>query len=276
MKYSGLMSVYKKENPVLFKDSLTSILNQTQQPAQMVIVKDGDLTEKLLEVIREMQFKFEKNGIYFKVISNEKNLGLGLSLRKGVQNCDYDWIARFDSDDVSVNYRMQDSINFIHANPSVKLVGGYVAEVEKSHKDLMSIRKVPNSYSQIKKMMFKRNPFNHMTVFFERDTILDAGNYMDVPYFEDYYLWLRVLKKGANARNINKVLVKANVDNNFLNKRGGIQYLKKEYNFQKIIYKEGYTKSSTFALNLLTRGLVRMLPKKVLKRVYSIIRKQHD
>ncbi|GKS82325.1 glycosyl transferase [Ligilactobacillus pabuli] len=273
MKYSGLMSVYKKEDPQLFEKALTSIINQTMPPAQMVLIEDGKLTTELLDIVEKMQVRFEKNKIFFKIIRNEKNLGLGLSLKKGVESCSYSWIARFDSDDISVNYRMEESINYVCKNPNVKLLGSYIAEIEKDTNKVLDVRKVPKGNVEIKRIMGKRNPFNHMTVFFERETILKAGNYKDVPYFEDYYLWLRVLSRDIEAANIGKVLVKATVDANFLNKRGGAQYLKKEFNFQSIIYKEKYISFPVFVFNILTRGMVRIFPKRALKYVYKIIRK---
>ena len=44
IKFSVLMSVYKKENPIYLSDSLESILvNQNLKPDELVLVKDGPL-----------------------------------------------------------------------------------------------------------------------------------------------------------------------------------------------------------------------------------------
>lgn len=48
-KYSVLMSIYKKENPDYFVQSLESMINQTIVPDEIVIVKDGELTKALVE-----------------------------------------------------------------------------------------------------------------------------------------------------------------------------------------------------------------------------------
>lgn len=58
MKFSVLLSVYNKENANYLEESLQSIINQTRKPDQIVIVKDGKLTEELEKVI-----KFYKRGI---------------------------------------------------------------------------------------------------------------------------------------------------------------------------------------------------------------------
>ena len=50
-KYSVLMSVYTKENPVFFKLSIESMINQSLTPDEIVIVKDGPITKELEKII---------------------------------------------------------------------------------------------------------------------------------------------------------------------------------------------------------------------------------
>ena len=66
LKYSVLMSVYYKENPDHFRESIESMLEQTIRPDEIVIVKDGQLTEGLDAVLNE----FKDNEI-IKVIALE-------------------------------------------------------------------------------------------------------------------------------------------------------------------------------------------------------------
>jgi hypothetical protein len=47
MKFSVLLSVYRKEQPAYLRQSLDSIFTQTLQPAEVVLVKDGPLTDAL-------------------------------------------------------------------------------------------------------------------------------------------------------------------------------------------------------------------------------------
>ena len=50
-KFSVLMSVYRKENFEYFQTALDSVINQTLQPDEIVIVEDGKLTDELYKVI---------------------------------------------------------------------------------------------------------------------------------------------------------------------------------------------------------------------------------
>ena len=58
MKFSVLLSVYKKEKPEYLQVALYSIVNQTLMPNEVVIVKDGLLTLELENVISEFTIKF--------------------------------------------------------------------------------------------------------------------------------------------------------------------------------------------------------------------------
>ena len=49
--YSVLMAVYEKENPVYFRQSIQSMLDQTLPPSDFVIVCDGPLTPELDKVL---------------------------------------------------------------------------------------------------------------------------------------------------------------------------------------------------------------------------------
>ena len=54
-KFSVLMSIYKKENPLYFKECIGSLLTQTLPPDQIVLVEDGPLTDELYEAVEEFQ-----------------------------------------------------------------------------------------------------------------------------------------------------------------------------------------------------------------------------
>ena len=82
-KFSVLISIYKNENPIFLKESLDSILNNTVQPDEIVMVKDGPLTPELENVLSEYQ---EKTRLFHFVI-HKKNQGLGIALRDGLLEC---------------------------------------------------------------------------------------------------------------------------------------------------------------------------------------------
>ena len=58
-KFSVLMSVYFKENPEYMRLALKSVIeDQTLKPAEVILVEDGPLTDKLYRVIDEFKKKY--------------------------------------------------------------------------------------------------------------------------------------------------------------------------------------------------------------------------
>ena len=51
--FSVLISVYNKENSLSLRQSLTSVFRQKLPPTEVVLLKDGPLTEELDKVIAE-------------------------------------------------------------------------------------------------------------------------------------------------------------------------------------------------------------------------------
>lgn len=54
-KYSVLMTVYIKEKSEYLKQSISSMIKQTLKPDEIVIVKDGPVTDDLQAVLDEYE-----------------------------------------------------------------------------------------------------------------------------------------------------------------------------------------------------------------------------
>ena len=109
-KISVLMSVYNSEESI--EESINSVLNQTFSDFEFLI-NDDCSTDSSLEIIK----RFEKTDSRITVFCNEKNLGLTRSLNKLIQNSNFDFIARQDSDDRSFPNRLEIQIKKSGLNP---------------------------------------------------------------------------------------------------------------------------------------------------------------
>ena len=168
IKFSVLMSVYKKENPTYLSDSLESILiNQTCKPDELILVKDGPLTNELEQVIKRYQSLFTN----FKVVPLEKNMGLGLALKEGLEHCSYEWVARMDTDDIAKPNRFEEQLNYFQEHPEIDILGSAVTEINSGIDEVISEKKMPLSHEAILTYMKRRNPFCHMTVIFKKSAV---------------------------------------------------------------------------------------------------------
>lgn len=269
--FSVLISVYKKEKAEYLKQALQSIIEQTLKPTEIVIVKDGILTKELDECIEDFQ---RQNPKLFKILSFKENRGLGLALRDGVNVCKYDYIARMDSDDIANPERFAKQFQYLKQHPKVALLGTWITEFSKDENKTDTLTKLPCSHQEILKYAKKRNPFRHVTVVYKKTAVIQSGNYRDFLWFEDYDLFVRMLQEGYIAANIPEHLVNVRADKDMFARRGGWQYLKQDYRFQKFLLKRKFIDKSNFIMNIAIRSIVRMVPNELRSYIYKKIMRQ--
>lgn len=268
LKYSVLMSLYRKENPDFFRDSLESIVNQSLRPNQIVLVQDGPITSELQDVVDDYHN-------YLDIVVLHRNQGLGKALSVGVNKCRNELIARMDTDDIAIQNRMKDQLLYLNEHPNIDVLGGYISEFQHTVNDeKQNIRKVPILNQDIKLFAKKRNPMNHVTIMFRRSAVLKSGNYLSFIGFEDYYLWIRMIKLGFKFQNIPRVLVKVRTSEDMIDRRKGAAYAKKELKFQCWLKKSGFISLNRYLINLVVRVGIRFLPRRILLYIYLLFARE--
>ena len=269
-KFSVLLSLYYKENPQSLKDSLESIINQTLQANEIVLVKDGPLT-KDLELVLD---SYSKQNINLKIVPLAQNKGLGKALNEGLKHCSYEIVARMDTDDIAKPNRFEKQIEVFKSNEEIDVVGTWIDEFEGSPQNIISTRKLPETNKEIYQYAQKRNPINHPTVMFRKQAVIDVGGYKHFPLFEDYYLWVRMLLKGTKFYNIQESLLFFRFSPDMFKRRGGIKYACTEAKFQWELYKLGFISFIKTCINILIRFGTRIIPNSLRGWIYkNILRK---
>ena len=264
-KFSVLMSVYFKEKPEFLIKSLDSVLNQTVMPSEVVLVEDGKLTEELDEVISTYEKKYNK---IMKIVKFEKNRGLGIALHDGLLECSYDIIFRMDTDDICLPTRFEKQLKAFNEK-NVDIVGSNITEFDETMENKTSERIVPETDEEIKLRAKKRNPMNHMTVAYKKDAVIKAGNYQDMMYFEDYYLWARMIKNECKFYNVQETLVNVRGGNDMIKRRGGKKYIKPIINFEKALLKLKIINRFQYIKNVIQRVGVSLIPNSIRFMLYK-------
>ena len=96
-----------------------------------------------------------------------KNQGLGLALRYGVLQCQYDIIARMDTDDLAVPDRFEKQLQLMEKE-DLDLLGGHIAEFIDNPDEIVSYRRSSNSACRHCGLSENEKRLNHMTVMFKR------------------------------------------------------------------------------------------------------------
>jgi len=270
-KFSVLMCVYENDNPENFKEALQSVINQTRQPDEIVLVVDGPIPESINKVIQN----YESNRS-FKLIRLSENVGHGNARRIALENCSYELVSLMDADDISVHNRFEKQIMCFAEDEKLSIVGGNIKEFIGSVDNIIGEREVPQDDNEIKKYMKKRCPFNQVTVMFKLSDVLNAGGYLDWYCEEDYYLWIRMYQKGMKFKNITENLVFVRVGEEMYRRRGGWRYFKSEAKLQGYMFNQGIISIFTYINNIMIRFIFQLLiPNKVRSFLYKkFIRKR--
>ena len=269
MKFSVLMSIYHKEKPEYFERCMQSIWDeQSVKPNEIVLVQDGKLNDELYKAIDKWQ---EKLGNVFKTIPLKKNLGTGDAKNIGLKNCSNELVAVMDTDDIALPDRFEKQLK-VFKDSAIDICSAWVSEFDNDENEIVSYRKLPKHHDEIVSFAKKRMPINHPATMYKRKIAEKAGGYKKMMWFEDYYLAVRMMINGAKFYNIQEPLVNMRAGYGQLERRSGFKYAIEEYRFLKRLKEIGFLNSFEFYRNLLVRFIARVLPKKVVKIVYIMVR----
>lgn len=262
------MSVYAGTDPTHFEHSIKSIINQTLSPSEILLIIDGPISDTLKEKIANITLT---HPTLIEVKEFNYNRGLGEALKFGVEHCKHEFIARMDSDDISLIRRFELQACHLINNPKVDVVGSHIAEFQQHPDNVISIRKVPLTKCEVANIATFRCPMNHPSVMFRKESVLNAGNYSSLRLMQDYELWLRMLNDNYYLENLDKVLVKCRIDNGLFHRRGGLNYYIEEIKLHHHYMKSGYISPYQFVRNIIVRGPIRLLPPSIRKFIYIYV-----
>lgn len=201
MKFSCLISCYRKDNPLFLAEALQSIEHQEAKPDEIVFVEDGELSSPLYDVLDEFT-----NILPIKRVRIKENKGLGNALNHGLLACSYDIVMRMDTDDICHPERFRKQLDFLIQNTDISIVGTWAKDIDNDGK-IIGERTYPSAHTDLYKIIWSC-PFAHPTVAFRRADILKVGSYRtDIKRRQDYDLWMRAAAGGLKFGNIPEFLL---------------------------------------------------------------------
>lgn len=194
---SVVMSVYNTE--AYLKESIDSILNQTYNNFEFIIINDGS-TDSSLEIIKS----YNDERI---VILDQKNTGLAKALNNGIAMASGKYIARMDADDFAMAKRLDLQIAFLENNPDYVIVGSN-AEFIDINGEYLYTSKFPITNEQMA-LTLPLSPFFHSSTMFQKKSFVECKGYNEEikHYFEDRILWNKMARLGK-LHNIGTALIK--------------------------------------------------------------------
>ena len=192
-KFSVLLPILEREDIVNgLPNALESIFSNTLVPNQVLVVVDGKVTSKFRKLILSLKRKY-----LLDIIWTNKKVGLENALNIGLPNCKNNLIFRADGDDINHKNRFEKQLPFLLNG--FDLVGSNIDEYDEDD-NFIATKKVPLSLQNIIKYLPFRNPFNHMTVGYKKNVVLELGGYPSLFLKEDYGLWIKFIYHKKNIR----------------------------------------------------------------------------
>jgi glycosyltransferase involved in cell wall biosynthesis len=193
------MSVYNDEE--YLEEAIESILNQTYKEFEFIIINDGS-TDGSMKILNK--YANYDNRI---VLIHQENIGLTKSLNKGIALSQGKYIARMDSDDISLSTRFENQIEFLEEYPNYALLGTNIIKIDSIGNEL-EVNKSKYSHEDIIKTFKNRNCFAHGSIMVNKSLVQDDFIYDETfLYSQDYRLWAKIAKK-HKVKNLKKPLYK--------------------------------------------------------------------
>lgn len=265
-KYSVLMTVYGGEKPEFLKESLSSMLNQTLPPEQLVLACDGELTPELYSVIDSFSRKY---GEVFEPLFLPENKGNAYAANRGLEKCRCEFVVRMDSDDISLPERCRKQVKLMEENPELDISGAYIREFDSETGEFISVKKTPPGHEEILEYSRRRNPFNNQTIIMRKSRALKIGGYSELRRCEDYDFACRLLMDGAKGANIPEVLVNYRVTPENYQRRSNWANTRDFISVRLLNFKRGYCSLWDFLTASLMQIFIFLMPKKLTGAIYK-------
>lgn len=182
------------------KKTYDSIASQTYKHWEWIVTDDCS-SDSTLECLR----KISLNDSRVKVFLNDVNSGAAVSRNNSISKSQGDYLAFIDSDDVWYTEKLEQQLSIMESNDLEFSFTAYEL-IDESGKSLNRLIDFEQCEAiGYKDMLKKKATVGCSTVMLRKN----AFNDLSMPLIrtgQDYALWLKLLKLGAKAYPINKVL----------------------------------------------------------------------
>ena len=189
VKISVVMPVYNTAIPML-KEAVDSILAQTFRDFEFIIIDDGSANEvkDYLQQLTDPRIR---------LIRNETNIGITKSLNIGFQAARGKYIARMDSDDISLPSRFEIQYAIMEAHPDA-FVCGAGAERHGTESGVIPCKDMDMEWYRVNLLFGNPGPV-HPTAFFNHELLVKHHILYDetLVYAQDYGMWDQISRIGS-------------------------------------------------------------------------------
>ncbi|MFK2819110.1 glycosyltransferase family 2 protein [Flavobacteriaceae sp. LMIT009] len=220
------------------EDAIESVINQTYQEWEMIIVNDGSL-DKTQSIVT----KYLENDNRIKLLNHIKSQGAGVARNKAIAEAKGDYIAFLDADDKWKPEKLEKQLRLLKETCAVVCFSSYELMNEKGQ----SLNTIVEALDRVSyKKQLKCNYIGNLTGIYD---VRKLGKvYMpEIPKRQDWVLWLKAIEKGGDAIGIKESLASYRVRKDSISSNKW-KLIKHNFNVYRKVLKFGWVKSIRFIL----------------------------
>ena len=190
---------------------IESIYAQTFKDFELIVLDDGSKDGSPL-ILKDLSLKYN-----FKLVLKE-NEGICKTLNQGIDLASGTYFIAIASDDFIPPNRLEEQVSFLDKNSDIDVVAGSEIVVDKE--GVEKSLKTPSIKGLVSfEEMLKINRVLTATVMMRMSVFDRFGRYNEDHVFEDYHMWLKLLKNGGKIFNTSNMWAYYRVNNPDLEKK---------------------------------------------------------
>jgi glycosyltransferase involved in cell wall biosynthesis len=227
---SVIMPAFNAERFLL--EAADSILIQSMSELELIIVDDAsvDETPRICEELCRRDGRV-------RVVRRSENGGISAALNDGLKLARGGFIARMDSDDISVPDRLKLQVRFLEAHPEVSLCGMAI-ELMDENGLTVARQEAIQGQAFVEAALRFCSPVAHPTWMMRAELLHAIGGYRPVAPAEDYDFLLRVYRGGYGIDNLGELGLRYRISGTSTAASNSLRQ-RKAFNFIRRIHMKG-------------------------------------
>lgn len=260
-----IMTLYRSDPLDAFELAMQSLEAQSlRAPIRIYLCVDGPLPEASEAWLAQNLERF------YRILRNEKNLGLALSLNRLIDNLeDEEFVFRMDGDDISLPGRFEKQIELMRSEPELGLCGCQVVDIDDDGNELAQ-RPFPTNPQDTGSKLSKLVPVLHPTFCIRRSILRDPSlRYPDAYLCEDLAFLVLFTEAGHQISNHRETLFQWRTGENFFKRRRSV---KRGYSEMRWYFRALRNNGSLYSLQAVYPVLrfgMRVIPEKWAASLYK-------
>jgi len=189
IELSVIMPISKIDN--FLEESLLSLGNQSFRNFRLLIIVPTEIENDIRAFIIKIK---QLHDIEIKFLTQDL-MGISFALNLGINNCNTEFIARMDADDISTPLRFEKQLSYLKSNPNIGIVGSKVYLINNFGQkfEKWSFKFFEND-KQIRSALRYRMPLCHPALMFRTSVLKVLKGYLYGCTAEDHELFLRMMR----------------------------------------------------------------------------------